>query len=232
LKGSLGEFGVGWFPAHYVKRNYDLRVTFSIGDFCHDKSFFDASHYYDPEHPWFNAFYGSYGLRSYKSDGTAWCFEDHEGKVLNMDEVHDVFEIDYNHLTAGMLGCPSTRMCARAIDHRVSYDVNRHWHIVDMVAKAPSGWNRFYRLSNMSRTNPLYTLVFGVPDPSFAEHVYHDYPEVQLRAKMFVAQVAPRTTIVFGGLFRDDPAGHALLDECVRTMVPQFEYHIRQAKVL
>jgi len=113
LPGSIGAVAHEPFMARETRRSFDLVVVFTIGDFADSTG---CSEYYNPHSPWYNVFYGAYGLRSYEPDGSAWGF--HTDGTPNIPEMLQVPELDYNWLTAGALGCPPPRMCFRTEEVR------------------------------------------------------------------------------------------------------------------
>lgn len=101
LSGSIGAVGHEPFMAEDLRRLFDLMVIFTIGDFPDGKG---CSSYFDPESPWYNVFYGAYGVRSYKPDGSPWGFR-RDGRP-NMDEMLEVPWLDYTLVWGGL--CPDT----------------------------------------------------------------------------------------------------------------------------
>src|SRR4051794_38038803 len=71
LPGTIDAVAHEPFRAEELKRLFDLMVIFTLGDFPKDTS---CSSYFDPTSPWYNVFYGAYGLRSHKLDGSPWGF--------------------------------------------------------------------------------------------------------------------------------------------------------------
>ena len=88
-------------PANRLMLSTDLVMNWTIGDFGRRDV---CSSYYNPNSPWYNVLYGSYGLRSYKTDGTAWGY--HADGSPDFDEFLEIAKIDYNFFTAGQFGCP------------------------------------------------------------------------------------------------------------------------------
>jgi hypothetical protein len=124
--GALPGMARETVPAEFLHMLVDVDMVFTIADF---EPGYDCSAYYDPSSPWYNVFYGAYGLRSYKSDGTAWGYN--PDGTPNFDEFLQVPKVDYNFLTAGMFGCPPEQMCfegdeSRAgVAERLGYDRRR-----------------------------------------------------------------------------------------------------------
>ncbi|MFN7132556.1 MAG: hypothetical protein ACK4N5_10775 [Myxococcales bacterium] len=212
VPGSIGAVARQPFFARDLKRLMDLVVIFTIGDF---PASLNCSTYYLPHSPWYNVFYGAYGIRSYKVDGSAWGY--HRDGSVNADELLEVPFIDYNFLTAGELGCPPDRMCFRA----EGVTVGRHgrWDTVEAKATIPSG---LHALKDAVNPNKEYYLVFGVPDPSFMVGGRQSYEPVRMTGKMFFRPVADRTTLVWGGMCPDTAEGNKLMNDIVDAMSPLY----------
>src|SRR5262245_24503570 len=111
VPGALPAMGREEFGAIKLHKHLDAVVVFTIGDYPNG---IDCSSYYDPDSPWYNVFYGAYGLRSYKADGSAWGY--HPDGSPNIDEFLEFAAADYNFLTAGHLGCPPDKMSFRKVN--------------------------------------------------------------------------------------------------------------------
>src|SRR5438105_163554 len=120
------------FTKEKLGRPFDLLVVFTIGDFPGSQH---CSSYYDPNSPWYNVFYGAYGIRSDKPSGVAWGYK--SAGNPDFDEILQVPALDYNDLTAGPLGCPPQKRCFKATN--VASNTKNGWDFADVEATIPSG---------------------------------------------------------------------------------------------
>ncbi len=195
------------FWARHLKRSIDLLVIFTIGDFAAKRA---CSEYYNPKSAWYNVFYGAYGIRSYKADGTAWGY-DRSGQP-NLQEMLEVPCLDYNFLTAGELGCPPHRMCFEV--KKATAAKQGQWDLADVRAKVPSG---LHAVKDAVDPDPSYYVIFGVPDHAFLRG-RQSYEPVDMHGQMFFRKAAPGITLVWGGMCPDTPAGNALLKTIIDAM--------------
>jgi hypothetical protein len=200
------------FMAREIDRLMDLIVIFSIGDFPEDRS---CSSYFNPHSPWYNVFYGAYGIRSYKRDGSAWGFN--KDGSPNFDEITQVPALDYNFLTAGELGCPPDRM-AFGVTSLEPHKMGA-WDVADVRATIPSG---LHLMSQAVKPNLEYYAVFGFPDADYLSGGRQSYEPVKMHGQMFFRAVAPQITLVWGGLCPDTQEGNALLKNIVDAMKPMY----------
>jgi hypothetical protein len=212
IEGAIPAVAREPFFARDLKRTIDLVVIFSIGDF---PSSLRCSNYFNPNSPWYNVFYGAYGIKSYKPDGSAWGF--HPDGSANFDELIQVPFTDYNFLTAGELGCPPDKMCFEAGPPTLSKW--GQWEMADCTATIPSG---LHHLNDAVKPNLEYYAVFGRPEESFLVGGRQSYEPVQMHGKMFWRQVAPKITLVWGGMCQATPSGDALLNKIVDAMKPLY----------
>ncbi len=212
LDGSIGAVAREPFYSRDLKELMDLVVIFTIGDFPASLA---CSTYYLPSSPWYNVFYGAYGIRSYKPDGSAWGYFA-DGSV-NADELLKVPFIDYNFLTAGELGCPPSKMCFKP--EGVTVGKHGRWDTVEAKAVIPSG---LHKVADAVKPNKEYYLVFGVPDDSFTVGGRQSYEPVRMTGKMFFRPVADKTTLVWGGMCPDTPEGSRLMNQIVDAMSPLY----------
>lgn len=213
LPGSIGAVAHEPFLADDISRLYDLMVVFTLGDFDDGTT---CSRYFDPRSPWYNVFYGAYGIRSHKSDGSPWGFRA-DGSIA-LDELLDVPALDYNFLTAGRLGCPPRRRCFR-VEEVVS---SRHhsWHVADVSCVIPSGLHRMREAVSPDLT---YYAVFGLPEEAWlAGRV--SYEPVRMRGRMYFQPVGDGLTLVWGGLAPDTVEGRKLMGSIVETMEPLYRH--------
>lgn len=207
LPGSIGAVAHEPFPATEIMRLYDLLVVFTLGDFDDAAG---CSRYFDPRSPWFNVFYGAYGIRSHKPDGAPWGFRP-DGSVA-LEEMLDVPALDYNFLTAGRLGCPPSRMCFRV--EEVTTGRHHAWHFADVRCVIPSG---LHRMRDAVSPDLTYYAVFGVPEDSWLAGG-PSYAPVHMRGRMYFQPVADRATLVWGGLTPDTSEGQRLLASILDAM--------------
>ncbi len=212
LPGSIGAVAHEPFKAEELKRLFDLVVIFTIGDFTDGTS---CSSYFNPYSPWYNVFYGAYGLRSHKPDGTAWGFRAN-GRV-NMEEMLEVPWLDYNFLTAGGLGCPPSRMCFRV--EQVKEGKEGAWHMMEVACVVPSG---LHRMKDAVSPDLGYYAVFGVPEESFLSSQRESYEPVKMRGRMYFRPLDERTTLVWGGLCPDTPEGQRLFTTIEQALRPLY----------
>ena len=200
------------FAARDLKRLMDLIVIFSIGDFPQST---DCSNYFNPNSPWYNVFYGAYGITSHKPGGTPWGYRA-DGST-DVDEMLQVPFIDYNFLTAGELGCPPDKMAFSV--QSVASSKQGQWDVAECRVTIPSG---LHRRSAAVKPNLTYYAVFGFPDPSFLVGGRADYEPVPMHGVMHFRVAAPRTTVVWGAMCPDTPAGNALLQTILAAMGPLY----------
>ncbi len=203
------------FPSVVLSIPVDLLVIFTIADFDGSR---DCSDYYAPDSPWYNVFYGTYGILSHKPDGTWWGYKA-DGKP-DFDEVTRVPELDYNYLTAGQLGCPPEKQKFKVLELKTS-KVGA-WDRGDVVAQIPSGLHRW---EDSFGANPFYYTVFGYPDQKLIGN-RESYEPVKMRGQMFFRRLTEvegdRITMVFGAMCPDTPAGKALLKKIIDPLAPLF----------
>ncbi|MFL5344088.1 MAG: hypothetical protein ACJ8AT_04810 [Hyalangium sp.] len=212
LPGSIGAVAHEPFRSEELKRLFDLMVIFTMGDFPESAS---CSSYFDPGSPWYNVFYGAYGVRSHKLDGSPWGFRS-DGRP-NLDELLEVPWLDYNFLTAGCLGCPPSRMCFRVED--VKSDKEGAWHTAEIACIVPSG---LHRMKDAVAPDLTYYAVFGVPEERYLSSQRESYEPVRMRGKMYFQPIAERTTLVWGGLCPDTPDGQRLFNSILEAMTPHY----------
>ncbi len=211
VDGALPALAREGFAARDLKRLFDLLVIFRIADF----SELGCSRYFDPKSPWYNVFYGSYGIRSYKLDGAAWGF-DAQGHP-KMEEILEVPFVDYNMLTAGELGCPAEKMCFQ-LKTPPTPRLEGRWYAADCEVTVPSG---LHRLDDARSPNLSYYAAFGVPSVEYSNG-HASYEPVAMKGTMHFRQVAPRITVVWGALCPATEAGQTLHQRIVNAMRPHY----------
>ncbi|QSQ20631.1 hypothetical protein JY651_36155 [Pyxidicoccus parkwayensis] len=212
VPGSIGAVAHEPFLAFDTKRLMDLLVAFTIGDF---PSGGGCSEYFNPKSPWYNVFYGAYGVRSYKRNGSAWGFKS-DGRP-DVEEMLEVPHLDYNFLTAGELGCPASRMCFEVLD--VALGREGAWHTADVACLIPSG---LHRVEDAEAPDLTYYAVFGVPEEDYLAGGRESYEPVRMRGRMYWRPVAERLTLVWGGLCPETPEGQKLMHTIIDTMAPHY----------
>jgi hypothetical protein len=212
VEGAMDVTARRGFSARRVGRPVDLLVCFRVGDWTAGAR---GSSYFDPQSPWYNVFYGGYGMRSYKRDGSAWGYgPDGQPRV---DEVLDVVGLDYDFLTAGELGCPPERMCFGVEDLVLSR--RDGWDVLDAVATVPSA---LHRMREAYRPNWSYYLAFGLPDATLLGEEELSFAPVRMRGRLHVRQAGPRLSIAWGALCPDTFSGQALLRRILSAMEPHY----------
>jgi hypothetical protein len=218
----------------------DLMVTWTVG--ARD-GVGGCSLYWDPASPWYNTFYGAYGVRSHKADGAPWGFMDEDGKHPDVEEMLRVPEFDYNFLTAAQLGCPPEKQSFDPHDKKLS--TVGDWFVVDVDCTIPSGLHRPLGdplsedgIGNLVRAATkgelldtiarrasvmyqAYRVMFGAPDASYLVH--HDpYEPVEMRGSLYFRSVQTRTkdpiTLAWGAMCPVANGGPALCDRILDVM--------------
>jgi hypothetical protein len=217
LAGALPAMARETVPAQFLHMLVDVDMVWTIADF---DPRYDCSSYYDPSSPWYNVFYGAYGLRSYKPDGTAWGFN--PDGTPNFAEFLRVPALDYNFLTAGMFGCPPGMMCFD-VRHQVQSSKNG-WDAIDVIATAPSGLHE----PSASLADPSTYVIYGVPDPSFLAG-RTAYECVEMRGLLYLKDMTPvkspfpqKISLAWGALCPNTAAGNELLSVIIDTMGDQY----------
>ncbi len=208
--GALPTMARETVPAAQVHMLVDIDMVWTIGDYAPGH---DCSAYYDPSSPWYNVFYGAYGLRSYKADGSAWGYN--SDGTPNFPEFLQVPTVDYNFLTAGMFGCPASQMCFKTVS--IVPGSKNGWDFADVVATVPSGLHH----PSVTLANPSTYVIYGVPDPEFLSNGHTAYEPVEMRGLLFLKQMTkgPQPiTLGWGGLCPNTDAGGALLATIINTM--------------
>ena len=215
LPGALPAMAHDVVPAETLHMLVDIEMVFTIADW---DGTYDCSAYYDPSSPWYNVFYGAYGLRSYKPDGTAWGFFP-DGSV-DFDEFVKVPTIDYDFLTAGMFGCPPSQMCFRVNGTPTVLTPRNGWNGFAVNATIPSGLHN----PLVSLADPMTYVIYGIPDPSFIGNGHTQYEPVQMVGQLWLKQIptkpgAQPISLGWGALCPSaNPQGTALLASIVETM--------------
>jgi hypothetical protein len=212
VPGSIGVAAHEPFMAKDILRLFDVLVAFTIGDFPRSMP---CSNYFNPHSPWYNVFYGAYGIRSYKPDGSPWGF--HPDGTANPGEMMEVPLLDYNFLTAGALGCPPEKLCFRP--ERVENSTQGSWQVMDVHAVIPSGLH--HKKDAVSPDLKAYVL-FGTPEESLMVGGRQSYEPVRMFGRMRYKPVAPRLTLAWGGLCPDTAEGRTLLGTILGAMEPLY----------
>jgi hypothetical protein len=194
----------------------DLVVVWTIGDFLEPPP---CSSYYDPTSPWYNVFYGAYGVLSHEKDGSFWGY-DVAGNP-EFTQMIQVPELDYNYLTAGQLGCPPAKRIFRVLGHTTGK--LRQWDHAEVTAEIPSG---LHGLAAAINANPLYYSIFGFPDPKLMNG-RSSYEPVRMHGHMYFRPLlglpsGDRITLVWGAMCPDTADGRTLLATILGALDPLY----------
>ncbi len=219
VPGSLPQTLRTEVGANELKLLADLVLIWSIGDYEGEN---DYSGYYDPERPWYNVFFGAYGIRSYKPDRLAWGY-DKDGRP-DFNEFLEIARIDYNNFTAGQFGCPPEKMSFKV--RKLVKSRDNGWDLAKIHAFVPSGLH-----------DPIYTLgqpgsyvVYGIPSVKLLEG-REPYERLEMYGQMYMRQVPQHCihkdvpqpiTFAFGALCQDDKPGRKLLDEIMTALKDRY----------
>lgn len=222
-----------FFPSAFLGMACDVVVVWTIADYPDDRR---CSRYYDPGSPWYNVFYGAYGIQSRERDGSYWGYR--PDGTPDFDEIFEVPKKDYNDLTAGQLGCPPAKRVFRIR----SYQAGRlgRWDHADVHCVVPSGvhrkptirslgdWLADYGLRPDAWPNPSYYLIFGEPDERMIPGTTESYEPVEMRGDLFFRKVDERATdrpvtLVWGTCCPATPAGQQLRQRIVSAL--RARYH-------
>ncbi len=219
VEGALPAHARVLFPSLVLSLPVDLLVIFTIGDFDPPRQ---CSSYYVPDRPWYNVFYGAYGVRSREADGSWWGY-DAAGNV-QVKEMLEVPELDYNVLTAGQLGCPPEKQIFQVLETKTS--TVGAWDRGEVVAMVPSGLHRL-KDAILGGANPTYYSIFGFPDSDLIGS-RPSYEPVKMRGEMFFRRVTEATgndriTLVWGAMCPDTSDGNALLQKIIGAMKPLYQ---------
>jgi hypothetical protein len=194
---------------------FDLVVLFDIADYVPGKC---CSRYYDPTSPWYNVFFGAYGILSHKKDGSCWGY-DADGKA-DYDEFFKVPALDYNYLTAAQLGCPPDKMIFD-VKQMSAPDKKGRWDWARMVVTVPSGR---HHPPNPLKANALYYTVFGPPHKGVVGNA-PSYEPVDLHGEAYfrrVTEAREPITLAWGAAAPDTEPGRALLGELIAALKPLY----------
>jgi hypothetical protein len=205
VPGALPDHARVLFPALLTGAvQVDLVVCWTIGDF---RASLPCSSYYDSASPWYNVFYGAYGIRSYKPDGIFYGYDRHGNP--DFDEMLAVPELDYNVLTAGQLGCPKEKQIFRVLAKQTGKD--GRWDHGRITAQVPSG---LHHPRDSKNANPLWYSIFGFPDPSLSAG-HESYEAVEMHGEIFFRRITevrePKLTLVWGAMCPHTTDGRTLL---------------------
>jgi hypothetical protein len=211
VPGALPAMKRDFVPAQYLLRMLDIVMAFGIGDY---PTRYDCSSYYDPSSPWYNVFYGGYGLRSYKPGGVPWGY-DRNGNP-DWDEYLEIPRLDYCFLTAGQFGCPPEDMYFDV--EYIKSERGPLWDTADLIVSMTSGLHD----PAGCLAAPQTYVIYGVPAKQFLE-AHRPFERVTLRGRACMRVVPQRTfpqpiTQVFGALCPYTDEGGALLTTIMATL--------------
>lgn len=213
VSGALPAMARHVVPAKEVHELVDLCMQFTIGDY---EPGLECSSYYNPDSPWYNVFFGAYGLRSYKPDGSAWGYD--RGGQRNFYELLDLVQIDYNFFTAAMLGCPADQLCF-TVKTVNPVAVSNNWDAADVAATIPSALHD----PQATLGDPSTYLFYGVPDQKLVAS-RPPYHPVDMRGRLHMKRMPTKgpekhpITLAWGGLCPDTAPGQVLLDTILNEM--------------
>jgi hypothetical protein len=211
VPGALPGHACVFFPSLLTKGlPVDLMVVWTIADFP-DTSI--CSSYYDPASPWYNVFYGAYGVLSHKANDTCWGFKPNGDP--DYDEMFLIAELDYNALTAGQLGCPPEKQNFKVLTRTTG--TAGSWSYAETTCTVPSG---LHHVRDAINANPLYYSIFGFPDPRLVAG-HSSYEPVVLRGQSFFRKAVDdkdKITIAWGALCPDTTEGNALRTRIITAM--------------
>jgi len=216
VPGALPAMKRDTIPAQYLLRLVDVVMAFAIGDYGVR---YDCSSYYDPSSPWYNVFYGGYGLRSYKPNGVPWGYDGHGNP--DWDEYLEIPRVDYCFLTAGQFGCPPEAMHFE-VEHTKS-ERGPVWDTLDLVVSMTSGLHD----PATCLAAPQTYVIYGVPPKEFLQG-HRPFERVTLRGRACM-RVVPQNrfqqpiTQVFGTLCPYTDDGGAVLTTIMTALTKAYE---------
>ncbi len=236
VPGSLGGPARVFFPSAFLRMPCDLMVVWTIADFPDDRI---CSRYYDPGSPWYQVFYGAYGIRSTKPGGAHWGYR--SNGQPDYDEIFEIPKKDYNDLTAGQLGCPPAKRCFE-IQSSTPLPTRGRWNGAEVQCRIPSGihhalgdaeevkrfeaWLTAAGSVSAGWLNPAYYLVFGVPDPAMVPRNHPEYEPVVMRGQLYFRPVTEvrhePITLVWGACCPDTSAGNELLRRIMDDLAARY----------
>jgi hypothetical protein len=228
VAGALPEHARVQFPSAFLGMKCDIVVVWNIADFPGDRH---CSSYYDPRSPWYNVFFGAYGIRSLKPDGSYWGYK--PDGTPDFDEIFQIPKKDYNDLTAGQLGCPPEKRVFQIRDFRT--DKVGRWDHADVHCIIPSGVHRALEIESLEDwlaesgikpedwPNPSYYLIFGKPDERMIPAGTPSYEPVEMRGDLFFRKIDEKRTerpltLVFGSCCPVANGGQALRAQIVAAL--------------
>jgi hypothetical protein len=220
VPGALDAHCRQMVPAKEINMPIDLVIVYRIGDYLATD---ECSSYYDPNSAWYNVFYGGYGIRSYKRDGSAWGYK--LDGTPNFDEFFRVPELDYNFFTAAQFGCPAAKMGFHI--ERCEPGTKNGWDKADAVVTIPSGLHN----AATALAKPVSYITYGVPEPDFVRG-HEDFEPVRMRGQMFMRHLPqgpnpqlPRNhqiTVAWGALCPDTNDGAKLLTTIIDALGKEY----------
>ena len=198
----------GHFSANDLKLKCDMVNEWGIGSFDAET---ECSTIYDPRSSWYNTFYGSYSLLSYKPNRVPWGYA--PNGQPDFSEITRIYEIDYNFFVAWTLGAPGERLSFDA----VITPLGQHdgWDVAEVRATVPS----MLHVPQTARNTASY-LVYGTPDLALFQPGQQPYDPVKMIGQAYMRVVArkanePPITVAWGALCPDTDDGVALLKRII-----------------
>jgi hypothetical protein len=202
----------GHFSPNDLKLKCEMVNEWGIGSFDAKT---DCSTIYDPRSPWYNTFYGSYSLLSYKPNRVPWGYS--SSGQPNFTEIAKIYEIDYNFFVAWTLGAPGDRLSFEAVINPLGQ--HDGWDVAEMEATVPS----MLHVPGTARNTPSY-LVYGAPDLSLFLPGQQPYDPVKMIGRAYMRVVSrkpkePPITVAWGALCPNTGDGNKLLKRIIDAFV-------------
>jgi len=94
------------------------------------------------------------------------------------------------------------------------------WFRIDWTGEVPSA---LYDPKDDKDVNFTYTIIFGAPSKElFQQSKVEAYEKIRVRATVYLKQLGPQVSFIYGGIFRDDENGQKLIDMANSAMTPLY----------
>lgn len=175
-----------WYPlinayvdntfSNYIKKDVDLLIYYSYGDFKKG-----SSTILDPNSHYFNSFFGCYVIR--QNETGFYGFND-DGD-LDLEEILKVPEYDYDFLVAGSLGLENDNIITDyTINLISSVDGN---HYVDLTITTNSLYHQYEQFN-------LNYLQYGLP---YIRNEQQDFFPIQMSGKFKITKYNESITLIY-----------------------------------
>lgn len=175
-----------WYPlinayvdntfSNYIKKNVDLLIYYSYGDFIKG-----SSTVFDPNSKYFNSFFGCYVIRQneigfygFKDDGD-----------LDLEEILQVPKYDYDFLVVGSLGLKNESIITDYSASMVSSVDGNHY--VELMITTNSMYHQYEQFN-------LNYLQYGLPYIRKAEQ---DFFPIQMSGKFKITKYNENITLIY-----------------------------------